>query len=370
VRVVVTSNVRYATPSEGSAYLRVLDLETGSLLLTTQVPESSFRTIDPNPRGGQRGGRGLSVYGGRLVVANAERLFVLDTSWRLVDELSHPLAGDIHDVLAEERGVWVASTACDALVLLDWDGEAKDVWTYRSDRGLVRQLGLPRRALPPFDANADYRDPRNRSDEDDSAHLNSVVRDGDRLLVMLGQIHGRTEKTWQDAWSAVVELALDGKPLAKARASVLCRRDGLVVPNHNVARLGGLVVFNDSNGNRLVAVDPRTGETRCSVEIPGDPPYARGLAPLGDGRWLVGSQRPLAVHAVDLARGEVVQTWAFDAPEDESVYAVCLLPDEFSTPPQLSGAAAELFWRRATLPAGVTPIPAQNAGTKRVKANG
>ncbi len=293
------------------------------------------------------------MHDGKLVVANAERLFVLDTSWRLVDELSHPLAADIHDVLAEERGIWVASTACDALVLLGWDGEAKDVWTYRQDRGLLRKLGLPRREVPRFDPEIDYRDPRNRRDDDDMAHLSSVVRDGDRLLVMLGRIAGRTEKTWQDAWSAVVELADRGKPLKKARASVLCRRNGLVVPNHNAAGWDGLVVFNDSNANRLVAVDPRTGEERCSVAIPGDPPYTRGLAPLGPGRWLVGSQRPLAVYEVDLNAGEIASEYVFEAPEDESVYAVCVLPDEFVAPPQRQ----EHFWARASLPSGITPIP-------------
>jgi hypothetical protein len=333
-RVVITSNVRLAPSDQTGGYVRVLDLDRGRVSFVSPVPESIYREVDPNPRGGQRGGRGVSVHGGRLVVANAERLFVLDTSWRLVGELTHPLAADIHDVLAEERGIWVAST-------------------WRQDRGLVKKLGLPRRGLPRFEPELDYRDPRNRRGEDDLAHMSSVVREDDRLLVMLGRIAGRTEATWEDAWSAVVELAEHGKPLAKARASVLCRRNGLVVPNHNVARSEGLVVFNDSNANRLVAVDPRTNEERLSVAIPGDPPYARGLARIGPDRWLVGSQRPLAVHDVDLRRGEVVSSHVFEAPEDESVYAVCLLPGDFAPPPQLQ----ERFWTRATMPAGVTPIP-------------
>ena len=356
-RIVVTSNIRFAPPGVPSAWLRVLDLDSGALLLTTPVPESLFRAQDPNPRGGQRGGRGVSTHDGRLVVANAERLFVLDTAWRLVDELSHPLAADIHDVLAEERGIWVASTACDALVLLGWDGEAKDVWTYRSDRKLVKGLGLPGRSLPRFEPNVDYRDPRNRSDDDDLAHLNSVVRDGDRLLVMLGRIQGMTEETWQNAWSAVVELTDGAGPLAKAKSSILCRSDGLTVPNHNAARADGLVVFNDSNAGRLVAWDPRTNEEHRSVPIPGDPPYARGLARIGPDRWLVGSQRPLAVYEVDLGRGEVVADCVFEAVDDECVYAICVLPDEFVSPPRLEGRGRSAFWQRATLPTGVTPIP-------------
>jgi len=351
-RAVVTSNVRFAAPPQPSGFLRVLDLETGEVLLTTPMAESLFRAHDPNPRGGQRGGRGLSVHGGRLVVANAERIFVLDTSWRLVDELSHPLTADIHDILAEEEGIWVTSTACDGLVLLGWDGTLKDVWTYRDHRKLVKELGLPRRALEPFQRDFDYRDPRYRVDGFNSVHLNSVARDGDCLLVMLGRMEGLTEETWQDLSSAVVRVS------GKGKGTILCRRDGLVVPNHNVARESELILFNDSNDSRFVAYDPAKREERLSIEIPGSPPYARGLARTGPGRWLVGSQSPLAVYAVDVERGEIVRAYPFEASETESVYAITVLPDEFAEPPPLApGSDPYAFWLRASRPPGVTPIP-------------
>ena len=348
----MTSNVRFAAPPQPSGYMRVVDLESGAVLLTTPVPESLFRAHDPNPRGGQRGGRGLSAHGGRLVVANAERIFVLDTSWRLVDELSHPLTADIHDVLAEQRGIWVASTACDALLLLGWEGTLQDVWTFRDHRKLVRQLGLPRKALEPFQREFDYRDPRYRVDGFNSVHLNSVARDGDGLLVMFGRMEGLTEQTWDNLSSVVLRVSDRGN------ATIVCRRDGLTVPNHNVARAGELILFNDSNNHRLVAYDPAKREERFSVEIPGSPPYARGLARIGPSRWLVGSQSPLAVYAIDLERGEIVGEYPFEASETESVYAVCALPDGFAEPPQLApGSDPYAFWMRASPPPGVTPIP-------------
>ncbi len=232
------------------------------------------------------------------------------------------------------------------------------MWTYRNDHGLVRRLGLPRRALPRFERETDYRDPRNRGGDDDLAHLNSVVREDDRLLVMLGRIQGRTEKTWEDAWCAVVELADRGNRLSKARASILCRRQAPWAPNHNVARSNGLLVFNDSNAHRLVALDPGTNGERCSVSIPGDPPFVRGLARIGTDLWLVGSQEPLAVHAVDLTRGEIAASYVFDAPEGESVYAVCVLPDAFTDPPRLDDPGSLAFWTRATRRSGMSPIPA------------
>jgi hypothetical protein len=145
----------------------------------------------------------------------------------------------------------------------------------------------------------------------------------------------------------------------RGKGSILCRRDGLVVPNHNVGREGDLLLFNDTNGHRLVAYDPTKREERLSVEIPGSPPYARGLARIGRNRWLVGSQSPLAVYAIDLERGEIVGEYAFEASETESVYAVCALPDEFAEPPLFApGNDPYAFWIRASPPPGVTPIPA------------
>jgi len=78
----------------------------------------------------------------------------------------------------------------------------------------------------------------------------------------------------------------------------------------------------------------------------------------------------LAVYEVDLDREEVVGEYVFDAREEESVYAVCLLPDEFSAPPRLEGAATGLFWTRASLPTGITPIPVRSEGAGTSRTNG
>src|SRR5437764_1076782 len=119
-RVAVTSVVRYAKPTEISGYFRIVDLEHGRIPFVTPVPESGWRFADPNPRGGTRGTRGVSANGGRLALVNAERLFVFDTSWRLVADFTNRLMSEVHDVLAEERGVWVTATGCDTLLLIGW----------------------------------------------------------------------------------------------------------------------------------------------------------------------------------------------------------------------------------------------------------
>jgi len=117
-RVVVTSVVRYPKPHEISGHLRIVDLERGRVSYLTPVPESGWRFDDPNPRGGTRGTCGVSVCGGRLALVNAERLFVFDTSWRLV---------------------------CDST----------------EDRRLMEELGFRFEALRRMELELGYRDPQN-----------------------------------------------------------------------------------------------------------------------------------------------------------------------------------------------------------------
>ena len=352
-RVVITSSVRWAWVSNVSNYFRILDLEQERVTFTSPLPESAWRIHDPNPRGGQRGARGVSVHGDRLVLANAERLFVFDTSWRLLAQLTRPELADVHEVLAEESGIWTTAAGTDMLVLVGWDGERKDWWSFRRDRRLVRKLGYRRSNLPRLSPDADYRDPRIRAAAADSVHMNAVVRSGNDLLLLFGRI----VNTGDESTSFAVVRLSDRRRFRSRRASLLHHRAGIDVPNHNVGEEGDLLVYNDSNRNCLVAFDPRSGEERVAVDIPGEPAFARGLTRLGPGRWLVGSQAPLAVHVVDLERAEIVGTYGLDGVENETVVAISVLPDAFADPPRPVGEDPYAFWTQASLGPGVTPIP-------------
>ena len=337
-RVVVTSSIRWAWHSEESAFFRVLDLGSGEVTFKAPVPESEWRAVDPNPRGGQRGARGVSATLDRIVIANAERLFVFDSSWRLLAQLTRRLTADIHEVLADDQGIWVTAAGTDLLLRLSWDGELLDWWSFRADRRFLKQLGF-RRPPPRLDPDLDHRDPdiRMKVAPYDTGHLNAVVASGDDLLISFGRIRTLEE---QPRTSAIVRLQRDGR----RRPSIVFRTDAVDVPNHNVAEDGDLLLFNDSNRNCLVAWDRRTGEERSAVQIPGDPPFARGLLRIGPSRWLVGSQQPAAVHAVDLEREAVVATYELGGVENETVFGIEALPDTFEDPSAPIGDEPYAFW--------------------------
>ncbi len=355
-RVAVTTAVRHAGAREFSGYLRVLDLESGDVIHTEPVPESPWRQVDPNPRGGTRGAKGMSVHGDRFVVCNSDSVFVVDSALRPVSVLTHPLAGAIHDVLAEDDGIWITAANCDLLVKLDWEGRLLRTWSWRDDPGLVGALGF--RSLPAIDLGLDYRDPRVlQGGSHNVVHLNGVARGRVGLLLSFGRILdprtvarrklrsrlGRvatrvgivrrapagpqpTPASVVSGSSSAIVLLRDGH----AGAELLVHRRGIGLPSHNVLEASGGVVYNDTNGGRLVSYDRAARAELAAVAVPGDPSFARGLAHLRDEIYLVGSQQPLALHAIDLDRAELVATYELGGAPNESVYAICLLPPSFA----------------------------------------
>jgi hypothetical protein len=371
-RVAVTSQVRFSGEAAYSGFFRIVDLDTGETLLTEPVPESRWRGVDPNPRGGLRGAKGISAAGERLVVANSDTIFVLDRSWRTIAAFTHPFTGSIHDLLAEDDAIWVACTNADLLLKLDWEGKELDRWSWRDDAQLPRAFGF--RNLPPFEPGIDYRDPRElQGGVHNVVHLNAVARCPDGLLLNFGRVLGPAEvrrrrvrsvpgklagrlgiqrpsptkptplptNFMPGSSSAIVLLRENGGPLASARAELLLRIEDIVVPNHNVLHTEGLLAYVDSNGSRLVVVDRRSGRERSSVAIPGAPAFARGLALLEDDVYLVGSQAPLALYAVDASRGEITASYELEGAEHESVYAACVLPTVFADPAETGGVFRE-----------------------------
>ena len=191
-RLIVTSIVRKAGQERASGYVRVIDFESKRILMKSAAPESVFRSKDMNARGGLRGARGISVYEDRLVIANSEQLFIYDSNWKLAGEITHPLVAGIHDILAEEDGIWITCTTADLLLKVDWAGRAIADWEWRHDKNLTAEFGL--RNLSGINRNLDYRNPETHRDGlFDTIHLNAVNRSPEGILLSFGRVLSPTE---------------------------------------------------------------------------------------------------------------------------------------------------------------------------------
>lgn len=365
-RVVVSSVGRGAALDRASGYIRILDLERGAVTFKAPVPESRWRTDDPNPRGGTRGARGVSVHGDRFVLGTHEDITVMDSSWRLVRRFTHRLLSSVHDVFADERGIWVANTRGDTVACFDWDGELDDSWSLGTDKRLAKALDL--HLVRPFEPEADFRDPRIDLQGFAKLGLNGIGRSAaGGLLLSLGRIADRRphrrirflrrpSPLWRASF-AIVELPVDG-PLREPEYAIrLHRRDHPVeAPNHNAGEEDGTLLYNDSNRNVFVVWDHLRMREVHAVPVPGEPAFARGLLRIGPSRWLVGSQAPLAVHVIDAELGKVVVSYDLEGDVEECVYAICELPDRFDEPGPATSSDPYAFWKRAYLPPRVTPI--------------
>jgi len=360
-RLLTTSVIRMSRPNETSGYVRLVNRQQKQSVAQWPIPESPFREYDLNPRGGLRGGRGLGGNEERLVIAITDRLFVFDRSWHPVGELTHPMFGEIHDVLVEADGVWVTSSSSDMLVKLGWDGKVLRQWSFRDDPALAASLKLE--GALAFDPSLDYRDPRQLPAAFDFVHLNSVFRTPSGLLLSFGYVMSDKQIRIQRAFglpgsflrwlgfesrklhpSQLFELRfLSARHATSSWAAVLLPDEGparlitlvhgVKFPNHNAVQHGPSLVYNDTNRSQLVQ-QSFDGSWKKQIRIPGKPAFARGLAALGRNRFVVGSQQPTALYEVDLDAMKVERLVELGTHVHESVFGIHVLPDGFNDPPE------------------------------------
>jgi len=127
--------------------------------------------------------------------------------------------------------------------------------------------------------------------------------------------------------SAIILLREDGS------SKILKYVAGTNVPNHNVIQVGNSLIYNDSNGGKVVSTSLNGKCTDRMVDIPGQPNFVRGLVQLDKYNFLVGSQSPAAIYQVDLESCKVVSTFLLNGQPNESVYGICIIPTEFNDPP-------------------------------------
>lgn len=320
-RVLVTTITRECAVQETSGYLYVVDVDDAVVLARCSMMEASLRELDPNPRGGMRGGRGIAVDGDEIYIANFSAVYRFDAQWQCLNVLSHPACADIHDIAIHDGFVWVTSTRNDLLFQFYPDGRLVDCLNVRM-LDPVQEFADQAEIRFPNEAgmlNADLRDPRSHdSGVSDGTHLNGIAFDpSGKMVLSLGRIEANghshsmlVSSNGGDRW--------DGLAF-----------DDATVPRHNVALSDGCLIHNDTPSGEIVLIDALDGAERERIAI-GDR-YLRGLLQLDDGRLIVGAQNDLAIVA--LHGGDSPVTIRLSNDPRESVHSIAELPTTIGLPP-------------------------------------
>jgi hypothetical protein len=157
-------------------------------------------------------------------------------------------------------------------------------------------------------------------------HLNGVTRRGDAVILHLGLVRAGVRRATELARrvgalpaGASLVVRLNGTP----QPEILVRLRAGELPTHNGQFVAtGRIAVNDSTANTLRIFAAETGAELHAFPMPGT--WLRGLAPLGDGRALVGTA-PAAIRSVALASGAIAHTVALSDNPNAAVHGLTVV---------------------------------------------
>lgn len=181
------STVVRSAPLERGGEVVKLDWARKRVVATRPIVPTDPVVTDPNPRGGTRGGRGILIGDGEVLVASYHSIHVFDENLqREVRRITNPLFANLHELAWDGNQIWTACTAIDAAIKVESTGAAIAAWWPREDLLTASRFGLAPLAI---DKRADNR-LRFLGASDIApghVHLNAIALNGPRPLVLLNR---------------------------------------------------------------------------------------------------------------------------------------------------------------------------------------
>lgn len=235
--IVYFSTVVRMAPLENGGELVKLDWDRKEVLARRPIVPREPVVNDPNPRGGTRGGRGIVIQNGHVMVASYHTLHVFDHDLELMRSISHPLFGDLHELGMDQDGLWASSTVLDGALKIDEEGRLVDSWWPRED-----PVVSGRYQLPPleFDKSQDNRLSFLGISQtlQGHTHLNAVSLLEGRPIVLLNKLGSIVRLNPTEIFAE--------DPMLEGSHNLLVTNDSRVLVNDSIRR--AVVVFDPSGG--------------------------------------------------------------------------------------------------------------------------
>ena len=139
---------RYA-PIDQAGELVKIDWEEKRVEKKVPVLPKVLKFEDPHPRGNSRGGRGIAVVDGKVIMAGYCELQVYDLDLNPLFNISHNLFSGLHEVYYEsDHRLWVTSTSLNTALLIDLDtGQLLDQFWPQEIPAFQERWGVKPRAI-------------------------------------------------------------------------------------------------------------------------------------------------------------------------------------------------------------------------------
>ncbi len=155
MQVYFSTVVRMAPPRKGGNLIR-LNWDTKQIEARVPIYPENPEINDPNPRGNTRGGRGIALLNGSVIVGAYHTLKVFDRDLNHVRDIAHPLLVNLHEtfVSGPDR-LLVSCTSIDAVLEIDLvSGQTVREYWPREEPAFQEALGVSPLAI---DKHADNR---------------------------------------------------------------------------------------------------------------------------------------------------------------------------------------------------------------------
>ena len=307
-KVIASTVVRSAHQSESHGGVYLIDLETGSVEQTIDYDD---RSISWQGRGGDRGLRGIALYGDEIYLAASDEVFVYSKDFRLVGSIQNEYLDHCHETYLADDRLFITSTGRDSVLEYDLRARRFLKGYYIRFEGLTRYMNMlgfwlnrvvnrekiefgPMPRLRVFDPNSDEGPAASNT-----CHINNVFYDNDVVFVSGTRCRHL--------------LAINGQKLSSHTRlpfrthNARPYRDGVLInaTRHDCVR------YVDGGGRAISFPIKRYDERELlNSHLPQDnarQAFGRGLAILGEG-LIAGGSSPATISVYDLNTSEVVRT--------------------------------------------------------------
>jgi hemin uptake protein HemP len=317
----------------GGGEFALVDWEAKTLRAKSAVSPTAANELDPNPRGGARGGRGMWVTDTFVYAVSETRITVFDHELREVRFVSNDLLRGAHEVFMEHPGaLWVASTHFDAAVEFDLSSGER-IRSYRpcDNPRLQKALGLA--APPPGDMIGQARSRvgiQLESAAEGHLHLNAVATWNGELHALLAKVgvivnleRGEVVVT-DDMLHHGHNLVVSGDHLFTTSTKHRAISE-FELPTGRLVRSLKLREFDWVRSLEAKAMRRRGLLRRSPDPRVAKPLFARGLQVLGDTVYV--GLSPASILKIDWSRGELLDTYQYSRDVYQAVHGLQVVPD-------------------------------------------
>jgi len=317
-RIFITTVLRASLDENITGYLMELDFAAKRVIKKIPIPKPDKGSLFWNPRGGDRGGRGLFYFDGILYVCTATSILKFDTNLNLIGKIHNKKLGGLHSLHVDKEGITVTSTIHDLILTLDLNGKETRSWLGSQSPYLQKRFNYKSRNLD-FVNYKWKNSPKAYKDYFDSErlHLNFVDK-------YKGNIYAFARRQ-----GALINISCDPERVIIANPNRLAApHDGQFTPDGNIIvnETGRQRIFlYGTNGKVKKIINTKLYGKEISRQF-ARAGWQRGLTHLSGNTYLVGTS-PLTVFAVDVKQSKIKRVYNISNEVHHCVFGICVAKD-------------------------------------------